>query len=455
MKFFIKTYGCQMNERDSEHVAQSFINRGYQAAQCEEEADVILLNTCSVRDAAEQKAIGKMGFMSRLQKKHPSLILGYFGCMAQSRGAELLKLSPHIHLVVGTQKAHRLADYVHSLHTGTAAAPIVDVDSEVNSHCEIREHLDTLTPSAFISIMQGCNMRCSYCIVPATRGAERSRPISEIVEEATKLAARGTREITLLGQIVNRYGLSRGTDTPSPFSHTPFVTLLHALSRIPGIERIRFTSPHPIGFGADLVAAFSEIPQLAPHIHLPLQSGSDRILRAMRRGYTLAKFHTLVEKLRATRPDMAFTTDIIVGFPGETDEDFQSTLRAIQEIAFDNAYIFKYSPRTDTPAPALDSQVPEIVKEERNQILLAAINKIMQTKLDALVGTTQEVLAEGPSRTTNDRLAGRTLTNKIVVFDYPRTPDNTPSPLIGKIFPIRIVRASTTTLYGEIAGSPR
>ena len=436
-----------MNERDSEQVARSFIDKGYTLTNNESEADVILLNTCSVRDMAEQKAIGKMGMLSKLRAKRPHLVFGFLGCMAQSRGEELLKTSPHVDVIVGTQKFHHVADYVDKILRARLEArmdderlPIVDVGEEEGSQNTIRDHLNLTTkPSAFVSIMQGCNMHCSFCIVPSTRGPERSRPIPEITDEVRRLADSGTREITLLGQIVNLYGRH---EFDSKNGISPFVQLLEEISKIEAIQRIRFTSPHPIGYRTDLINAFTRLPKLAEHVHLPLQSGSNRILKAMRRGYTVEKFLRLVEALRDARPGIAITTDIIVGFPGETEGDFAETLSAVRQADFDNAFIFRYSPRKDTPAASLLDQIPEPIKEDRNQQLLALVNQLASKKLSALVGSEVEILCEGPSKTTPDRLTGRTRTNKIVVFEgSPRH--------IGQIFNVRVVKSSSTTLYAQ------
>lgn len=443
----IKTYGCQMNERDSEQVATMLAGRGFRLVPREDEADVILLNTCSVRDMAEQKAIGKMGMLSRLRRERPHLVLGYLGCMAQSRGEALLAASPQVDLVVGTSKFHRVAEYVEDLYRRKTESliddclrPIVDTDLEEGSQSTIRDHV--VQPgqgSAFVSIMQGCNMRCTFCIVPETRGQERSRPVAEIVAEVRALAGSGVKEVTLLGQIVNLYGRH---EFPKVGDQSPFVQLLEAVHEIDGIQRLRFTSPHPIGFRDDLVEAMARLPKLMEHVHLPLQSGSDRLLKAMHRGYTAEKYRRLVKKLRDARPGLALTTDIIVGFPGETEEDYAATKALVEELDFDNAFIFRYSPRKDTPAATMDGQVPEEVKEARNQDLLQVINRGMAEKLQALVGTEQEVLCEGPSKTNAERFSGRTRTNKIVVF--PGAPR-----LLGGIFPVQIERASHSTLYGN------
>jgi tRNA-2-methylthio-N6-dimethylallyladenosine synthase len=451
-KVFLKTYGCQMNERDSEQVSRDLIARGYEMTPDEREADVVLLNTCSVRDLAEQKALGKMGMLGRLRAGRPEMLFGFLGCMAQSRGDELVRGMGHVDLVVGTQKFHRVADYVDQLWQRKVRLrdqlmdderfSIVDVDEEAGSQETIREHiLDERQATAFVSIMQGCNMRCTFCIVPSTRGAERSRRVEEIVREVEGLVARGVREVTLLGQIVNLYGRH---EFEKRDVLSPFVQLLEAVHAVPGLRRLRFTSPHPIGFRDDLVNAFARLPKLMPHVHFPLQSGSDRILKAMHRGYTAEKYFTLTEKLRAARPDIALTTDIIVGFPGETDEDCAATRDLVKRVGFDNAFIFKYSPRRDTPASTMGDQVPEPVKEERNHDLLAVVNVLAKAKGEALVGQRVEILCEGPSKTNPDRLSGRSPGNKIVIFEGGDRH-------IGEIFEVKIERSTGFSLYGTPA----
>ena len=421
-KFFIKTYGCQMNERDSEQVARSLLDRGYVAAASEAEADVVLLNTCSVRDMAEQKALGKMGMLGRMAKERPDAVFGFLGCMAQARGAELLQRMPHVDLVVGTQKFHRVADYVEELvakkrgrRMDDPRCSIVDTEEELGSQETIREHaLRARQATAFVSIMQGCNMHCTFCIVPRTRGAERSRTIAEIVREVRELVERGVKEVTLLGQIVNLYGRH---EFPRIDGKSPFVQLLEAVHEVDGLERLRFTSPHPIGFRADLITALRDLPKLCEHVHLPLQSGSDRILKAMHRTYTAEKYLRLVEQIRALRSDIALTTDVIVGFPGETEEDYEKTRALVERIEFDNAFVFRYSPRSETPAAGMDGQVEEQVKEARNRDLLTVVDAAAKRAGARLVGHEVEVLCEGPSKTNRLRLTGRTRSNKIVVFE--------------------------------------
>ncbi len=469
-KVFLKTYGCQMNERDSEQVARDLVARGYELTPDEKAADVVLLNTCSVRDMAEQKALGKMGMLARMRTGKPEMIFGFLGCMAQSRGEELVRDLGHVDLVVGTQKFHRVADYVDQLWQRKTALrdrlmddtrfSIVDVEEEAGSQETIREHvLKERQASAFVSIMQGCNMHCTFCIVPSTRGSERSRRIEEIVREVERLVEaapsplsspssgeaplphRGVKEVTLLGQIVNLFGRHEFEKIDGK---SPFVQLLEAVHAVPGLHRLRFTSPHPIGFREDLIGAFTRLPKLMPHVHLPLQSGSDRILKAMHRTYTAEKFCTLTDKLRAARPDIAITTDVIVGFPGETDDDFAATCDLVRRVGFDNAFVFRYSPRRDTPAATMDAQVPEPVKEARNQEILAVVDAFARAKNEALVGQRVEVLCEGPSKLNPDRLTGRTPGNKIVNFEGGERH-------LGEIFDVQIERSSGFSLYGTPA----
>jgi tRNA-2-methylthio-N6-dimethylallyladenosine synthase len=450
-KFFIKTYGCQMNERDSEQVAHSLLERGYERATREADADVVLLNTCSVRDMAEQKALGKMGMLGQIAKRRPETVFGFLGCMAQARGNSLFAEVPHLDLVVGTQKFHRVADYVSELlekkRTRRMDDPrfsICDTDEETGSAETIRDHsLRPRQATAFVSIMQGCNMHCTFCIVPRTRGSERSRSIAEIVEEVRGLVDRGVKEVTLLGQIVNLYGRH---EFPVADGKSPFVQLLEAVHAVDGLERLRFTSPHPIGFRDDLVRALAELPKLAEHVHLPLQSGSDRILKAMHRPYTAARYRVLVKQIRETRDEVAITTDVIVGFPGEEEDDYRQTRDLVEEIQFDNAFVFRYSTRQETPAAALP-QIGERVKEERNQDLLKVVDASAHRINGRLVGRDLEILCEGPSRTNAARLMGRTRTNKIVVFEGN-------AEHAGELVDIRIAEASGFSLYGTPVMQP-
>jgi len=447
---FLKTYGCQMNERDSEAVAAQLVAKGYSLAPSEAVADVVLLNTCSVRDNAEQKAIDKMtNLAGQFRKQRPGVVLGYLGCMAQSRGKELIDQLPDVDLVVGTQKFHRVADYVDDLLAGRRDK-IVDTEEERGSEATIKEHLlngaaKGKAVSAFVSIMQGCNQYCTFCIVPYTRGQERSRTIPDIVAECRELVARGVKEITLLGQIVTSYGRRGGVAASgTPAATSPFVQLIEAVHAIEGLERIRFTSPHPKGYGDDLVEAYARLPKLVESAHLPVQSGSDRLLKLMHRGYTRARFLDLIRRLRAVHPEMGITTDIIVGFPGETEADFAETLSLAREVEFDNAFVFKYSPRRDTPAAAMPDQLPEEIIEARHAQLLAVINEIAERKNKACEGRVLQILVEGPSRKNPARLEGRTRANKIVIFEGSERH-------IGQVIDVRIVRAAPFTLYGDPA----
>lgn len=438
-----------MNERDSEAVAAMLRARGYRIVADENECDILLLNTCSVRDAAEQKAIGKAGYLQQRKKKQPDFVLGILGCMAQNRGASLLDQLPDVDLIVGTQKFHQVPGYLDNLRAARDAGvpvgeTIVDIGEEAGSQNTIRDHVEPEAGeerqvSAFVSIQQGCNMDCAFCIVPKTRGDERSRPMDDIVAECRALAARGVREITLLGQIVTSYGRRDYAHTGGV---TPFVQLLERVHAIEGIARIRFTSPHPRGFKDDLVAAYGRLPKLCGYVHLPMQSGSNRILRAMNRPYTRERYKEIVDALRAVEPKMTFSTDVIVGFPGETEEDFEQTRELFEACDFDMAYVFKYSIRTGTPAAEMGEQVPEEVKERRNQILLEVLQKNSLRRTQQLIGTVEDVLVEGRDK-SGQRFTGRTRGNRVCVFDAdPR--------LVGELVPLRIERASVSTLYGEL-----
>jgi len=434
-----------MNERDSEAVAAQLVAKGYALAASEHLADVVLINTCSVRDLAEQKALHKMSaVIGQGRKERPGQVYGFMGCMAQSRGQALLEQMPDVDLVLGTQKFHRAAEYLDEILSGRRRY-IVDVAEEEASEATIREHIlpgnGKKAVTAFVSIMQGCNQHCTFCIVPFTRGSERSRTIPDIVAECRELVERGVKEITLLGQIVTSYGKR---DLPPREGRSAFVQLIEAVHEIEGLERIRFTSPHPKGYGDDLVEAYRRLPKLVESAHLPVQSGSDRILKAMHRGYTRERFVRLVDQLREANPEMGVTTDLIVGFPGETEEDFAETMSLCRAVEFDLAFVFKYSPRKDTPAAGYSDRVPEEVIEERHQRLLALINEIAARRYSRYVGRTVQILVEGVSRRNATRYEGRTRCNKIVVFpggDRHR----------GQLMDLRIERVGTFTLYGDPA----
>lgn len=445
-RVYIKTYGCQMNERDSEAVAAMLRGRGYRIVDAESDCDIMLLNTCSVRDAAEQKALGKAGYVKRRKRKNPDFVLGILGCMAQNRGASILEKLPDVDLIVGTQKFHQVPDYLDNIRAAKDAGlpvgeSIVDIGEELDSQNTIRDHLETeeRQVSAFVSIQQGCNMSCNFCIVPKTRGDERSRPMEDIVAECRNLAERGVKEITLLGQIVTSYGRR---DYQGINGVSPFVQLIEKVHEIEGIERIRFTSPHPRGFKQDLVEAYGRLPKLCEYVHLPMQSGSDKMLRAMNRPYSRERYKEIVDSLRAVRPDMYFSTDVIVGYPGETEEDFQQTKELFEACNFDMAYIFKYSIRSGTVAAELEDQITDEVKEARNQALLDVLRVNSKRRNESLVGSVHPVLLEGPDK-TGQHFTGRTRGNRVVIVDAdPR--------LVGEIVEVKMTRATISTLYGEL-----
>ncbi|MEJ6602083.1 MAG: tRNA (N6-isopentenyl adenosine(37)-C2)-methylthiotransferase MiaB [Verrucomicrobiia bacterium] len=445
-RVYIKTYGCQMNERDSDAVAAMLRERGYRIVDVEAECDILLLNTCSVRDSAEQKALGKAGYVKRRKRKNPDFVLGILGCMAQNRGASILETLPDVDLIVGTQKFHQVPDYLDNIRAARDAGvpigdSIVDIGDEVDSQNTIRDHLETeeRQVSAFVSIQQGCNMSCNFCIVPKTRGDERSRPMEDIISECRNLAQRGVREITLLGQIVTSYGRR---DYQGINGISPFVQLIEKVHEIDGIERIRFTSPHPRGFKQDLIEAYGRLSKLCEYVHLPMQSGSNTMLRAMNRPYSRERYKEIVDSLRAVRPDMYFSTDVIVGYPGETEEDFQQTKELFEACNFDMAYIFKYSIRSGTVAAELEDQITDEVKEARNQALLDVLRVNSKRRNESLVGTVQKVLLEGPDK-TGQHFTGRTRGNRVVIIDAdPR--------LVGEIVDVNVTRSTISTLYGDL-----
>ncbi len=444
MKVYIKTYGCQMNERDSEALAGMLIRAGHEIAQTEEEADVLLFNTCSVREQAERKAIGKIGYMKKLKAHKPELIIGAIGCMAQRKGEELLRELPHLDFVLGTGQLHKLVEIVETLRNERKQLALTaesgDVLTEMGTH-----HTPAGSPAwhGQIAITRGCNRFCSYCIVPYVRGREISREQSDVVSEATSLVAAGVKEIMLLGQNVAAYGLN-GDTNPPPDDYSPFADLLEALNAIPGLLRIRFTSPYVSYFNQRLIEAMAKSTKVCHNLHLPLQSGSDRILKAMNRQYTRESYLQKVADLKAAMPDLTFSTDVIVGFPGETDEDFNQTREVMNLVNFDNAFIFKYSPRPGAKSAGMADDVSQEVKEERNQILLADLKSRVEHNMDHLLNTAQEVLVEGVSPRNIDRYTGRTVHNRVVHFE----PDATLQP--GTLRQVKITRVNAVSLFGEL-----
>ncbi len=445
MKYLLHTYGCQMNVRDAEAVAAGLEAAGHLPAIDEADADLIIVNTCSVRGKAEDKAVGKLGLLCATKRTAPQRIVGVMGCMAQRRGAALLKRIPLLDFVLGTRQQQALPALLPRLAAGERGIVLLD-DPAITPRVP-DAHLPGAV-SAFVTILLGCNRRCAYCVVPDVRGAEYSRPAPEILAEVRQLAAGGVREVTLLGQSVMRYGRSNPVwEAPATGSfREDLPRLLEAVSAIPGIRRIRFTSGHPSGCTDELVRAMRDIPRICPHLHLPVQSGSDRILDLMRRGYTAAQYLDAVAHLREAMPDFSLTSDVIVGFPTETEEDFEATRRLAETAAFDNTYIFKYSPRPGTPAAAMNDDVPAAEKMRRNQVLLEDQDVRGQRLNEACVGRTLDVLAEGVSLRNDQRWSGRSPGNKVVVFE------RHPSIAAGDLVPVQISRAGPQVLYGEVRG---
>ena len=403
-RLFIQTYGCQMNDHDSERMAGLLAPDGYRLTDRVEEADLILMNTCSIRDKAEQKAFSELGRIQQLQRQRPDLIVGVAGCMARQEGAALLQRLPWIRLVFGSKQIDQLPRLLHE--TLASGRPVVAVDDPSGIAPSLPAQRKPGV-RAWVSIMEGCENHCSFCVVPHTRGRERSRRSGEIVAEVSELAAQGYREVTLLGQNVNSYGRTsnEGID---------FADLLRMLDGIEGLARIRFATSHPLAVTDKMIRALADLPTVCEHLHLPLQSGSDRILARMRREYTRADYRRRVEALRAAVPELALTTDIIVGFPGETEDDFARTLEAVREFSFTALFAFKYSPRPNTAALTLDGRVDEPTASRRLQRLLALQHELVEARSRALVGTTQELLLEGRSRIEPGWLCGRTRTNEQV-----------------------------------------
>ena len=435
-KVFIKTFGCQMNEYDSDKMADVMrAAQGYETTQDVEQADLILFNTCSVREKAQEKVFSDLGRVKHLKRK--GVRIGVGGCVASQEGAAIIARAPFVDVVFGPQTLHRLPELLAERERQDR--PQVDI-----SFPEI-EKFDRLPPAkvdgctAFVSIMEGCSKYCSYCVVPYTRGEELSRPFDDVLVEVAGLSAQGVKEVTLLGQNVNAYrGLMGGTSEIADFA-----LLLEYVAEIPGIERIRYTTSHPNEFTARLVMAYDKLPKLASHLHLPVQHGSDRILMAMKRGYTAMEYKSTIRKLRAIRPELAISSDFIVGFPGETDADFARTMSLIDEVGFDSSFSFIFSPRPGTPAATLHDDTPHAVKLKRLQQLQVAIEDNVRRISAARLGTVQRILVEGPSRKDPAELAGRTECNRVVNFKAEPT-------LAGQMVEIRITEANPHSLRGEV-----
>ena len=435
-KVFIKTFGCQMNEYDSDKMQDVMhAAEGYEPTQDVEQADLILFNTCSVREKAQEKVFSDLGRVKHLKEK--GVLIGVGGCVASQEGAAIIARAPYVDVVFGPQTLHRLPDLLAK--RASSGKPQVDI-----SFPEI-EKFDHLPParvegaSAFVSIMEGCSKYCSYCVVPYTRGEEVSRPFEDVLVEVAGLADQGVKEITLLGQNVNAYRGKMG-DTADI---ADFATLLDYVHDIPGIERIRYVTSHPNEFTQSLIDAYARLPKLVNHLHLPVQHGSDKILMAMKRGYTAMEYKSTIRKLRAVRPDLAMSSDFIVGFPGETDEDFDKMMRLIEDVGYDTSFSFIYSPRPGTPAANIKDDTPHSVKLKRLQHLQATIDKSVEAISASRLGTVQRVLVEGPARKTPNALFGRTECNRPVVFTGPDR-------LIGQLVDIRITEAPMRSLRGEV-----
>lgn len=437
-KLFIRTFGCQMNEYDSDKMVDVLREHGgAELTQNPEEADIILFNTCSVREKAQEKVFSDLGRVQHLRQSRPDLIIGVGGCVASQEGEAIVKRAPYVDVVFGPQTLHRLPDLIaRRRQTGHSQVDI--------SFPEI-EKFDALPPAridgptAFVSIMEGCSKYCSFCVVPYTRGAEVSRPFDDVLTEVADLADQGVKEVTLLGQNVNAYrGPLGDTDEIADFA-----MLLEYVHDIPGIERIRYTTSHPKEMTTRLIEAHGALPKLVPFLHLPVQAGSDRVLAAMKRGYTTLEFKSIVRRLRTARPGLSLSSDFIVGFPGETEDDFQKTMKLIADVGFDTSFSFVYSRRPGTPAADLDDETPKAVKLERLHRLQALINEQATAISTAMIGTTQRILVEKPSRRDPNELSGRTENNRIVNFvGQPR--------LIGQMIDVRITHAFTNSLRGEI-----
>ncbi len=434
-KVFIKTFGCQMNEYDSDKMADVLgAAEGYEKTAVLEEADLILFNTCSVREKAQEKVFSDLGRARQRKKKGAQIGVG--GCVASQEGASIIARAPYVDVVFGPQTLHRLPDMLRQRQVQNR--PQVDI-----SFPEI-EKFDHLPPakvegaSAFVSVMEGCSKYCSYCVVPYTRGEEINRPFEDVLVEVAGLADQGVKEITLLGQNVNAYRAPMGQSGEM----ADFATLLEYVCDIPGIERLRYTTSHPNEFTPALIAAYDKLPKLVSHLHLPVQHGSDRILMAMKRGYTAMEYKSTVRKLRAIRPDLALSSDFIVGFPGETEDDFAKMMRLIEDLQFDNSFSFIFSPRPGTPAANLADDTPHEVKLGRLQHLQAEINASIARISESRLGTVQRILVEGPSKRDGTELMGRTECNRVVNFAGPAR-------LIGQLIDVRITETRTYSLRGE------
>jgi tRNA-2-methylthio-N6-dimethylallyladenosine synthase len=440
-QYFIKTFGCQMNEYDSARMADVLREgAGLTPTDDPREADVLLMNTCSVREKAQEKVFSLLGEWRRLKARRPEVIIGVGGCVASQEGTAITERAPFVDLVFGPQTLHRLPQMIGELRRSGRA--VVDVSFP---EIEKFDHLPAPRAEgarAYVSVMEGCSKYCSFCIVPYTRGEEMSRSFESVLGEVGRLAAQGVLEVTLLGQNVNAY---QGPMADGELAD--LATLIHHVARVPGIERVRFTTSHPLEFNDGLIEAFAAVPQLANHVHLPVQSGSDRVLALMKRGYTALEFKDRVRRLRAVRPDISISSDFIVGFPGESERDFAATLALVREVGFDQSFSFIYSRRPGTPAAALADEVEPAVKHERLARLQAQLERQARAISESMVGTRQRVLVERPARRDAGELAGRTANNRWVNFAGPAR-------LIGRFADITVTAALAHSLRGRLAEPP-
>ena len=441
-KLFVETHGCQMNEYDSARMADLLnASHGLEQTDSADEADVLLLNTCSIREKAQEKVFHQLGRWKHLKQRNPDLIIGVGGCVASQEGAEIGKRAPYVDLIFGPQTLHRLPEMIDDRRGGEPV--VVDVSfPEIEKFDRLPEP-SVEGPTAFVSIMEGCSKYCTFCVVPYTRGEEVSRPVDDVIAEIASLADRGVKEVNLLGQNVNAY---RGNNHLGEI--VDFADLLHLVNLVPGIERIRYTTSHPVEFSDAVVACYAEIPALVDHLHLPVQSGSDRILMAMKRGHTALEYKATIRALRRIRPNMSLSSDFIIGFPGETEADFAATMKLIEEIGFDTSFSFIYSARPGTPAAELADEVPESVKKQRLHILQARIAQQAQQISEAMVGTTQRILVTGYAKRDPGQLSGRTENNRVVNFSSQNTD------LIGEFTEVEITAAYTNSLLGRLSETP-
>ena len=442
-KVFVKTYGCQMNEYDSDKMVDVLnATQGMEPTDNVEDADVILFNTCSIREKAQEKVFSELGRMKALKAAKPGLVIGVGGCVASQEGAAIVSRAPYVDVVFGPQTLHRLPDLINRRQsTGLSQVDISFPEIEKFDHLP-PARVDG--PSAFVSIMEGCSKYCSYCVVPYTRGEEVSRPLDDVLTEIAGLADQGVREVTLLGQNVNAY---RGGMTAGSTEIADFATLIEYVAEIPGIERIRYTTSHPKEFTQRLIDTYAKVPKLVSHLHLPVQHGSDRILMAMKRGYTVLEYKSVIRKLRAIRPDLSLSTDMIVGFPGETEEDFDKMMQLVHDMSYDTSFSFIYSPRPGTPAANLHDDTPREVKLRRLQHLQATIEENVQRISQSMVGKIERILVERPARKDPNELAGRTENNRVVNFP---APVESHARLIGQMIDVKIVHAYPHSLRGEL-----